>query len=90
MQDKDNKEKKPRIRFDWFFTLFIIMAIIGVITLINYLSQPATDTLNYNELIYYVEKGKIEADKDGVQITATPIGGENYNMYNIDFIIYCW
>ncbi len=83
MQDKDNKEKKPRIRFDWFFTLFIIMAIIGVITLINYLSQPATDTLNYNELIYYVEKGKIEADKDGVQITATPIGGENYNMYNL-------
>ena len=83
MQDKDNKEKKPRIRFDWFFTLFIIMAIIGVITLINYLSQPTTDTLTYNEIIFYAEQGKIEKNKEGIQITATPIGGENYNMYTL-------
>ena len=68
MQDKDNKEKKPRIRFDWFFTLFIIMAIIGVITLINYLSQPTTDTLTYNEIIFYAEQGKIEKNKEGTYI----------------------
>lgn len=85
MQDNNqkNQNKKPKFKFDWFFTLFIIMAIIGVVTLINYLSTPTTDTLTYSEVVYYAKQGKIETDKNGVQIYASPVGGENYNMYTL-------
>ena len=85
MQDNNqkNQNKKPKFKFDWFFTLFIIMAIIGVVTLINYLSTPTTDVLTYNEVLYYAEAGRIETDRNGVQIYASPVGGENYNMYTL-------
>ena len=79
--NQKNQNKKPKFKFDWFFTLFIIMAIIGVVTLINYLSTPTTDTLNYDYVLQYAKENRIERDKNDVQIYASPAGGENYNMY---------
>lgn len=88
MQDKNdnnqNQNKRPKVKFDWFFFLLIAMAAVAVVTLINYLSVPTTDTLYYNDFVTYVDNDRIIANKNGYDVIATPAGGENAGLYVIE------
>lgn len=81
MQDNNQKEpqeKKTRRRFDIVFILVVVILIIGIFFLIRGITRSNPTPMDYNELVYNLDRGKITGT-----IYATPVGGDNYLMYNL-------
>ena len=77
MQNKENKR-----RFDFLFVLIIIAAFVAIFFIIrNIVNSNSVQTLNFNEVVSYVEDPT--AAYTIRTIDATPVGGENYLMYEI-------
>ena len=78
MQNNDKNNKMPKRRFDWMFIIIIILAIVGIFLLIRSMANTSsTEKLNYTTLMQYI------TDKNIKEITAVPVGGENYLMYKV-------
>ena len=80
MQNNDKNNKMPKRRFDWMFIIIIILAIVGIFLLIRSMANTSsTEKLNYTTLMQYI------TDKNIKEITAVPVGGENYlNHHNFE------
>ena len=82
---QDNNQNKPhapkRRRFDFLFTLFIVLMVIGAIVLIRSLTQPKAIELTYKDLeVALVDQfNPVNTET----LTAQPIGGQNYDMFTI-------
>ncbi|MBR6288512.1 MAG: ATP-dependent zinc metalloprotease FtsH [Acholeplasmatales bacterium] len=60
------------------FIIIIILAIVGIFLLIRSMANTSsTEKLNYTTLMQYI------TDKNIKEITAVPVGGENYLMYKV-------
>ena len=82
MQNNDKNNKMPKRRFDWMFIIIIILAIVGIFLLIRSMANTSsTEKLNYTTLMQYIT-GE-DTDKRIKEITAVPVGGENYLMYKV-------
>ena len=82
---QDNNQNKPhapkRRKFDFLFTLFIILMVVGAIVLIRQLTQPKAIELTYKDLeIALVDKfNPVNTET----LTAQPVGGQNYDMFTL-------
>jgi len=81
MQD-NNKDKQPRrkrsLLVDIIFILVFVLLTIGIILMVRNLFQPDPTVLDYNKFKALADSGKITEE-----VTATPVGGQNYGMYEI-------
>lgn len=68
-------------RSDFMLYILIIVIIIAFWFFINKLTSPAILDLSYSEITEYISEGKVE---DNSTITATPVGGSNYDMFEIE------
>ena len=81
MQDNNNKnpqDKKSRRRFDIVFFLVIIILIVAIFFLIRGFNTQNPESLDYQTFITALKDGKVTD-----VINATPVGGENYLLYNV-------
>ncbi len=77
-QKNENNNKMPKRRFDWMFIIIIILAIVGIFLLIRSMANSSsTEKLNYTTLMEYINGTNIK------EVTAVPVGGENYLMYKV-------
>jgi cell division protease FtsH len=77
-QKNENNNKMPKRKFDWMFIIIIILAIVGIFLLIRSMANSsATEKLNYTTLMEYINGTNIK------EVTAVPVGGENYLMYKV-------
>ncbi|MCM1197040.1 MAG: ATP-dependent zinc metalloprotease FtsH [Roseburia sp.] len=78
MQDnnqKQNQQQGPGRRFDWKFPLIVIIAIIGIILFIRYLTQPNPKQLSFTELETAIVDPQNPVDSSTV--SAQPASGTN-------------
>ena len=73
---QNNNQKQVKKRFDILYFIIVALMIVGVILLIRGLIQTGPREINFDEFTTYVEQGDIKGD-----ISAKPIGGENYGVY---------
>ena len=80
MQNNNNNQKlnPKKNRFDFKFFFISVLLIIGIFSLIRGLTQAGPVELSYNNFIVSVEENKIKGP-----LTATPVGGENYGIYEV-------
>jgi cell division protease FtsH len=80
MQNNNNNQKlnPKKNRFDFKFFFISVLLIIGIFSLISGLTQAGPVELSYNNFIVSVEENKIKGP-----LTATPVGGENYGIYEV-------
>jgi cell division protease FtsH len=81
MQDNNQKEpqeKKSRRRFDIVFILVVVILIVCIFFLIRGFTKSNPDTLDYQTFVNALDSGKVTGT-----INATPVGGDNYLMYNL-------
>ena len=76
--NQQDPKQQPRRGIDFRFIVMVVIAIIGVIFLIRYIGQDKPETITYNEFAERVENTSIAGD-----LKATPVGGENYLLYQI-------
>ena len=84
MQNNDNNQNHApkRGRFDLRFFIISVLLIIGIYSLIRGLTQAGPEVLSYSEFTVCVQNGEIKGE-----LTATPIGGENYGIFEIEGVI---
>ena len=78
MQNNDKNGQSPRRKFDLMFLLVVIVAVVGVIFLINYVARDKAEVLTYNDFVLNYNNNAINKD-----VVAKPVGGENYMLYTI-------
>ena len=78
MQNNDKNGQGQKRKFDLMFLLVVVVAIVGVIFLINYIARDRADEFTYNDFVLNYEKNAINKD-----VVAKPVGGENYDLYII-------
>jgi cell division protease FtsH len=81
MQDNNQKEpqeKKSRRRFDIVFILVVVILIVCIFFLIRGFTKSNPDILDYQTFVNALDSGKVTGT-----INATPVGGDNYLMYNL-------
>ncbi len=78
MQDNNNKPQPKKRRFDFLFYLLVIIAVIGVFFLIRGLTQKKAVQYTYDEVVQKIDNGTIKGE-----LSVTPAGGENYELYVI-------
>ena len=84
MQHNNNNQKQApkRGRFDFRFLLFSIVLIVCIFTVIKELTQAGPEVLNYSDFLIHVTEKNIVGP-----LTASPVGGENYGIYEITGIL---
>ena len=83
MQDNNNKDNKqqPRRRnplLDLFFVIIFIVFIVGAILFITNLVKRDPTVLDFKTFSDYLNNGNITEE-----IVATPIGGDNLDLFNL-------
>ena len=78
MQNNDKNGQGQKKKFDLMFLLVVVIAIVGVIFLINYIARDRVETLSYNDFVTNYNADAINKD-----VVAKPVGGENYNLYTL-------
>lgn len=73
--NQNQKPQKPIKKFDWKFSLIILIAIIGVILFIRYLTQPTTKEIGFSDLIVSITD--TENPVDSSSMVAQPQSGTN-------------
>ena len=82
MKESENKNPKQRRGFDILFFLIVIVAIVGVVLLINNLAKAPTATVNYNKVETWLNTSPCPITSK--ELTVTPAGGDyNYELYTI-------
>ena len=80
MQQQDNNNQPKRKKIDWVFIIVLIVMVIAIIWFITSLSSSQVQTITYNDFYSLVE------NKNVVSAAASPAGGENYGLYEIEGI----
>ena len=75
---QNNNQKQVRKKFDVLYFVIVALVIVGVFLLIRGLVKTGPREINFDEFTNYVVEGDIKGD-----ISATPIGGENYGVYTV-------
>lgn len=91
MQQNNNNNKQtqqPKRKFDFVFFLVVIGVIIAIFLLINRFTVQGPRNLTFDEFTAMVDvkedAGNTEpAARISGQITATPVGGQNYGIYKV-------
>ena len=78
MQQQDNNNQPKRKKIDWVFIIVLIVMVIAIIWFITSLSSSQVQTITYNDFYSLVE------NKNVVSAAASPAGGENYGLYEIE------
>ena len=78
MQQQDNNNQPKRKKIDWVFIIVLIVMVIAIIWFITSLSSSQVQTITYNDFYNLVE------NKNVVSAAASPAGGENYGLYEIE------
>ena len=78
MQQQDNNNQPKRKKVDWVFIIVLIVMVIAIIWFITSLSSSQVQTITYNDFYSLVE------NKNVVSAAASPAGGENYGLYEIE------
>ncbi len=78
MQQNNNNPKQARRKFDFMFFIVVALVIIGVFLLIRNLTNQGPTKLTYDDFTTKVESGNISGE-----ITVTPAGGSNYELYEV-------
>lgn len=82
MKESENKNPKQRRGFDILFFLIVIVAIVGVVLLINNLAKAPTATVNYNKVNTWLDSTSCPITSQ--ELTVTPAGGDyNYELYTV-------
>ena len=76
--NNNNSPKQQRRRFDPIFFIFCIVIVIGVVMFISRFTGTKTETLTFDNFTTKVEAGDVIPE-----LKASPIGGENYGLYEI-------
>ena len=77
-QNNNNNTPNQKRRFDPMFLIFCVIIVIGVIMFITRFTGAKTETLTFDNFTTKVVEGNVNPE-----ITASPIGGENYDLYKI-------
>lgn len=77
-QNNNNNTPNQKRRFDPMFLIFCVIIVIGVIMFITRFTGSKTETLTFDNFTTKVVEGNVNPE-----ITASPIGGENYDLYKI-------
>lgn len=75
---QNNNQKQVKKKFDVLYFIIVALVIVGVFLLIRGLVKTGPREINFDEFTTYVVEGDIKGD-----ISATPIGGENYGVYTV-------
>ncbi|MBE6136784.1 MAG: ATP-dependent zinc metalloprotease FtsH [Erysipelotrichaceae bacterium] len=75
---QNNNQRHGRKKFDLLYFLVVAAIVVGVILLIRGFIQTGPREINFDEFTTYVAEGDIKGE-----ISAQPIGGENYGVYVI-------
>ena len=78
MQQQDNNNQPKRKKIDWVFIIVLIVMVIAIIWFITSLSSSQVQTITYNDFYSLVE------NKNVISAAASPAGGENYGLYEIE------
>ena len=78
---QSNPNQRPRRKFDWIFPIVVIIAIVGIILLIQHLMTPNPKELSYSELVIAMNDTTNPVNTESV--AAQPVGGSNYFMFTI-------
>ncbi len=73
--NQNQKQQKPIRKFDWKFSLIVIIAIIGIILFIRYLTEPTTKEISFSDLIVSITD--TENPVDSSTMVAQPQSGSN-------------
>ena len=84
MQNNDNNQRQTpqKGKFDIKFFLISMLLILGIFSLIRGLTQAGPVVLSYSEFVVCVENNEIKGS-----LTATPVGGENYGIYEVEGVL---
>ena len=82
MQNNNNQKQAPKRRIDFRFALITLVLIVGLVLAIKGFAQAGPEIINYNDFLIHIQDGNIAGS-----LTATPVGGENYGIYQITGII---
>ena len=78
MQNNNKKPEPRKRRFDFIYIGLIILTILGVFFLIRGMTQKKAVQYTYDEVVEKINNGTIKGE-----LTVTPAGGENYELYVI-------
>ncbi len=73
--NQNQKQPKPVKKIDWKFSLIVIIAIIGIILFIRYLTEPTTKEISFSDLIVSITD--TENPVDSSTMVAQPQSGSN-------------
>lgn len=76
--NQNNAPKQNKRKFDPVFFIFCVLIVIGVVMFITRFTGAKTETLTFDNFTTKVETGVIIPD-----LKASPIGGENYELYRV-------
>ena len=77
--NNNNNPRQQKRKFDIMFFIIVAFIIVGVFMLIRGFTNKGPTTFTYDEFIVKVENGSINKD-----VTATPAGGDNLQIYTIE------